>query len=101
MFSSFLTYFFSSFVTFPFSSRPSKQFFRMVCHSKRLSPWSMYPNFRLSSISILPSDGLSSPHKMERIVDFPQPLGPTIAINSPCFKLKEKLSTASVSDSIV
>ena len=52
----------------------------------------MYPNFKFLSISIFPLEALSSPHNMDNIVLLPQPLGPTIATNSPCFKFKEKSS---------
>ena len=39
---------------------------------------------------IWPSDLSSSPLKIDRTVDFPHPLGPTIDTNSPSYKSKEK-----------
>ena len=36
-----------------------------------------------------PFSGMRSPAIIERSVDFPQPEGPTMATNSPLFRIKE------------
>ena len=61
----------------------------------------LYPNFNVELYSTTPDEGLSKPSSIERIVLLPQPLGPTIATNSPSLRLKEKLSTAENSFSLV
>lgn len=46
------------------------------------------------SIYTLPDVGLSTPPIKCNKVDFPLPLAPTIATNSPLFTVNETLSTA-------
>jgi len=50
---------------------------------------------------MFPLDFCSKPHKIDNIVDFPHPLGPTIATNSPGFNSREKSSTAKISCCLV
>lgn len=48
-----------------------------------------------------PKVGFRMPAIMDRIVVLPQPLGPTIATNSPLFTSKDRLSIALVSSVFV
>src|SRR6516162_9680071 len=60
-----------------------------VRHGIRLGCWVTYPTSRVTPCTGLPSSstvplvGRMRPDTILRIVDFPQPLGPTIVTNSP------------------
>ena len=69
-----------------FISSPIKQFSKTVLNGKSESVCSIYPNLILSLIIISPSDlGINS-HRIDKIVDFPHPDGPTIETKSPSDK---------------
>ena len=67
----------------------------------------MYPIFVVLSfncfplISIVPLSGMSNPAMSDSNVDFPQPEGPTMLMNSPFFRKKESSFSAGVSPSVL
>ena len=72
----------------PLVSRPNVTFPQMVRHGKRWSFCSIYPILGdgpvtgSPSMRTLPEDGASSPAIIDSSVDFPQPDGPTMLMNS-------------------
>ncbi len=60
-------------------------------HCRRTADWSRAPR-SWPSYSTLPETGLSKPISRRSRVDLPQPLGPTIATNSPARTSKETSS---------
>ena len=63
-------------------------FFSIFLHGKRLSLWNIYPHTLSFGFGVffatntLPELALRSPAIIDNIVVFPQPDGPTMAINS-------------------
>ena len=99
-------YFFRSLITFSLVllfnsfliSRPKQAFSSTVLQGKRESSCNMYPIFGFLILNfIFPLDSFKIFASIVRIVDFPQPEGPTIEINSFFLTLKLMSFKANIS----